>query len=820
MIFLKKLFSVLSFFLLSITFALLILKSKKIMNKFYLLIVFFICFLTSQAQAPAIEWQKALGGTNADSMSDILPTPDGGYIAIGSTVSSDGDVSSVNSSSNVWIVKMNSTGIIQWQRTYGGLAGEGASSIKLTSDGGYIFAGRTYSTDGVFSGNHGDSDVWLVKLDASGDILWQTVLGGTQTEWVYDLKTTSDGGCIFVGSSKSNNGNLTENKGGADYWIVKLNAVGTIQWQKSYGGTSDEYAQSVLQTSDNGYMILGYSQSNDGDVIGNYGDVDIWMIKLDFSGNLLWQKNLGGTRADFGWDICQSADGGYVILGDTDSNDNDVVGRFDRFSDLWIVKLNASGTIVWQKTYGSTATEIATAIAPTIDNGFIVSGYNNGGVTNNGDVTNNHGLADFWILKLDVNGTLQWQKSFGGTNNDYPINVKQTSDGGYVVSGFTASNDGDVAGYHGNSDGWVIKLGAGGNNPPVQPQYVSLSQPISGTVSINTNFTIQGQVFVAGLTDVIPNITGQAPGIQAWIGLSPVGQNTNPASWSNWIPATHNGAYVGNNDEYFANISSSVSGTYYYAIRYLLNDGCYVYGGINSSGVGNFWDGVTYNSGVLTVTEPVIALEGTYNVLVERLNAALGPYYFTNEVVTNTALNEYRTTNTANFYPQGGTPGSAGTVGITSTRPGYTFKRVGYNILVENQLLFDYWNNPISQTPAQFNASTYNPSTGVITVEYTIVFSGVGRIFRSTYNPIPLGTNQPIVNSLSFYPNPVKDVLNISGIESDFSYEIYNFIGQKVSFGNVKSGQNQIDMTRLIKGNYIVRIILDSEIKSIKVIRD
>ena len=786
------------------------------MNKFYLLTVFFFCFLSSHAQAPAIQWQKALGGTNMDKIADIIQTPDGGYIAAGGTLSSDGDLTNDNSNANGWVVKMNNLGVIEWQRTYGGLGSESFYKIKLTSDGGYVLVGTTDSTDGIFSVNQGERDAWVVKLDGVGNIVWQTVLGSIETDYVYDIKPTADGGCIFVGATEvSHTSGWT---GWQDYWIVKLTSTGTFEWQRIYGGTTDDYAQSVLETSDNGYLVTGYSQSDDGDVLDNHGDMDVWILKLDFAGAIVWQKNLGGTGDDFGREALQTNDGGYIIAGDTSSNDGDVVGKLHVGFDFWIVKLDGTGNIVWQRTYGGSGNEYPTGIAQTADNGYIISGVNQN--TNDGDLTNNHGLIDFWILRLNGNGVLQWQKSYGGSENDYPTNVEQTSDGAYIVSGFTASDNGDVVGYHGNVDGWIIKLGTGGNNLPVQPQFVSIQQPVSGSVGINTNFMVSGQVFVAGLTDVAPNISGQAPGIQAWIGLSPVGQNTNPASWSNWVPATHNGAYVGNNDEYFANISSSVSGTYYYATRYLLDDGCYVYGGIKSSGIGNFWDGVNYQSGVLTVTEPAVPLQGVYNVMVEKLNNTGGPYFFTNETVTNTALNQYRTTNTANYYPQGGTPGSTGTVGLAYYQPGYTFKRVGYNILVEDQLLFDYFSNPISQTPTQFNASTYNPTTGVIIIEYTIMFSGVPREYRSTYNPVILGTNQIITNSFSYYPNPVKDVLNISGVESDFSYEIYNFIGQKVGFGDVRSGQNQINMANLVKGNYIIRIISGAEIRTIKVIRD
>jgi hypothetical protein len=294
-----------------------------------------------------------------------------------------------------------------------------------------------------------------VKLDASGNIQWQKCLGGTGDDRANSIQQTTDGGYVVAGRTYSNDGNVTGNHGSDDYWVVKLDASGNIQWQKCLGGTSWEYASSIQQTTDGGYVAAGYTRSNDGDVSGNHGDWDYWVVKLDSSGNIQWQKCLGGTSWDEAYSIQQTTDGGYVVTGYTTSNDGDVSGNHGG-EDYWVVKLDSSGNIQWQKCLGGTGDDRANSIQQTTDGGYVVAGYT---YSNDGDVSGNHGGRDFWVVKLDASGNIQWQKCLGGTNWDEAYSIHQTTDGGYVVAGRTWSNDGDVSGYHGgNYDYWVVKL--------------------------------------------------------------------------------------------------------------------------------------------------------------------------------------------------------------------------------------------------------------------------------------------------------------------------------------------------------------------------
>jgi hypothetical protein len=344
---------------------------------------------------------------------------------------------------------------IEWQKCLGGTADDFANSIQQTSDGGFIVAGETRSNDGDVSGNHGKSDAWVVKLNSLGDILWKKCLGGTGNDYARSIQQISDGGFILTGYTNSNNGDVSGNNGYYDAWVVKLNSSGDILWQKCLGGTYDDYARSIQQTSDTGFILAGYTFSNDGDVSGNHGFSDAWVVKLNSSGDIIWQKCFGGTNEDYAYSIQQTSDSGFIVAGYTFSNDGDVSGYHGYF-DYWVVKLNSSGDIEWQKCLGGTYYDYAYSIQQTSNGGFIVAGSTN---SNNGDVSGYHGYFDYWVVKLNSSGDIEWQKCLGGTNNDYANSIQQTSDGGFIVAGYTESNDGDVSGYHGGDyDAWVVKL--------------------------------------------------------------------------------------------------------------------------------------------------------------------------------------------------------------------------------------------------------------------------------------------------------------------------------------------------------------------------
>lgn len=406
-----------------------------------------------------IDWQKVLGGSNTDDPAIIKPTTDGGYIIAGSTYSYNGDIMSNHGKWDCWIVKLNNSGNIQWQKTLGGTQDDGANSISPTTDGGYIVAGYTLSNDGDIIGHHGSRDFWVVKLDNNGNIQWQKALGGSSTDIAYSVSPTADGGYIVAGETWSNNGDVTDKHGNGDCWVVKLDNSGNIQWQKAMGGGNNEVVRSVSSTDDGGYIVAGQTGSNNGDVMGNNGGGDYWIVKLDNDGNIQWQKTLGGSGNDIAYSLILTTEGGYIVAGETRSNNGDVVGNSNYLGqgDYWIVKLDNNGNIQWQKAFGGSSRDIATNISSTSDGGYIVAGHTS---SKNGDViAGNHGGYDYWIIKLDNNGNIKSATyPLGGSNTDEVRSMVATANGGCVIAGYTKSNNGDVEEALANGDFWILKL--------------------------------------------------------------------------------------------------------------------------------------------------------------------------------------------------------------------------------------------------------------------------------------------------------------------------------------------------------------------------
>jgi len=425
------------------------------MKLFFYTAISILLYQTLYSQSP-IQWQKSFGGSDDDGAFSMQQTFDGGYILAGYSRSSDGDVTGNHGIWDCWVVKLDTNGDLVWQKSLGGSDVDYAYSIQQTLDGGYIMAGLAASIDGDVTGNHGIVDYWVVKLNSNGDLVWQKTLGGSHSDAAFSIQQIDDGGYIVAGTSTSTDGDVTVNYGGKDYWIVKLDISGNLVWQKSLGGSENEQVRSIRQTNDGGYIVAGNSESIDGDVTGNHGGRDYWIVKLSASGNLVWQKSLGGSDDDLARAIQQTDDGGYIIAGISYSIDGDITNNLGS-ADYWIVKLDTSGNLVWQKSFGGSERDAAFSIQQTIDTGYIVSGISQ---STDGDVTGNQGDYDFWIIKLDMNGILLWQESLGGSAEDGTFSIQQTDEGGYIVAGYTESNDGDITENNGMEDLWIVKLDA------------------------------------------------------------------------------------------------------------------------------------------------------------------------------------------------------------------------------------------------------------------------------------------------------------------------------------------------------------------------
>lgn len=406
------------------------------MKKVVFIVAFAFTQLISYGQAPGIAWQECIGNLGGEVPNSMQPTADGGFIIAGRWGS--------YTLYNYYIIKVDSAGTVEWERSFGGDGDDQAYSIAQTADGGYIVAGSGRATPvvtGTFKG------IWILKLDALGNQQWQTFMdvGAAPKR----IQQTLDGGYILAG-------NKSFTARGSDFYIVKLNNVGSVIWTKNYGGAAEDYANDIKQTSDGGYIVAGQVYSSDGDVTGNHGNTDVWILKLDAQGLIEWKKTYGGTGVESANSIALTNDGGYVFAGFSNRNSGDVSGVYGN-PDFWIVKINSTGTLLWQKAFGGDNFDEAYSIKPTIDGGYIVAGDTNS--NNSGYIAGHHGIGlDFWIVKINATGVFQWQKALGGTSDDSANNVIQNNDGSYLITGVTYSNNGDVQTNPGVSLNWLVKL--------------------------------------------------------------------------------------------------------------------------------------------------------------------------------------------------------------------------------------------------------------------------------------------------------------------------------------------------------------------------
>ncbi|MCF6342376.1 MAG: T9SS type A sorting domain-containing protein, partial [Bacteroidales bacterium] len=325
--------------------------------------------------------------------------------------------------------------------------------IISTTDGGSILVGYSSSSDGDISENKGWDDCWVLKLDENGSIQWERSLGGTSRDLGNNILQTDDKGYLIAATTKSTDGDVSENHGGTDFWLLKTDAEGNIEWERTYGGSEDETFAEIKQLNDSCLLLLGSSRSSDGDIESNYGGKDYWLVKTDTEGNLLWEQNYGGSESDNGASIALKKDGGFVLGGSSKSSDGDV-SKNRGLDDYWLASCDAGGNILWQRSYGGSNNDVLKQIEP-MDGGYLLTGYS---FSYDIDVTDNHGSSDMWVVKTYNNGLINWERSLGGSKTDGANAMAFSSDFGYLIAGYTASNDGDVEESSGNIDMWVVKL--------------------------------------------------------------------------------------------------------------------------------------------------------------------------------------------------------------------------------------------------------------------------------------------------------------------------------------------------------------------------
>jgi hypothetical protein len=350
---------------------------------------------------PSAIWSKTFGGSNIDIAHSVQQTSDSGFIFTGFTRSLG-----TQSQRRVLLMKTDKNGIEQWFNTFGGNNDDEGYSVQQTTDGGYIISGYTKSFGA------GVEDVYLIRTDSLGNMLWSKTFGGTHTEIGFSVLQTADGGFIVAGYSFSFAG------GGSDIWIIRTDPSGTELWRKSLGGLSGDGARCIQPTDDGGYILTGWTSS-----YGPSSIMNAWLVKTDSLANIQWHKAFGGSGVDRGFCVKQTSDKGYILTGNTDSFGNGL-------DDLLLVKTDLNGNQEWLKTFGGTGRDYGHSVIQTSDGGFLAAGYT---------VSFGAGGDDVYLVKTDPLGTMEWSKTFGGSSSEIAYSVKETFDGGCIIAGHTLS---------------------------------------------------------------------------------------------------------------------------------------------------------------------------------------------------------------------------------------------------------------------------------------------------------------------------------------------------------------------------------------------
>ena len=458
-------------------------------------------------------WLKTYGGSNHDDGQCIITTLDGGIVVAGNTTSKDKDFEGMDKGqTDIFLLKIDSNNNLVWKRSFGGWLNDSSSAVIESSEGdGYVIIGSTSSNDGDFGGmNHGGQDIVILKTDNNGNVIWKKLIGGSGDDVCKSITYSDDRGYFITGYTGSSDGDIIGgNKGYQDIFVIKVNEMGNILWNSNFGGQEEDEGTSIISTRDNGCIVSGYttninSNPKYSDFSGLHkGHKDIFILKIDSSGNIIWKKVIGGSDRDESHSIVKTIDGGFVLTGQTYSNNIDFNAMNKGLNDIIVIKFDSLGNIVWKKAFGGSGYEAGLSITSSVDNIFVTGTT----YSKDGEFTGlKKGVCSIFILKLDINGELVFKKSYGGTNENFGSSINSTHDGIYLT-GWTNTNDGDFVGMNkGYFDCIVMKLDSNGNlnnttsinefSEPtttlsVHPNPISNSTTVSYKVNTPSNIRIE-----------------------------------------------------------------------------------------------------------------------------------------------------------------------------------------------------------------------------------------------------------------------------------------------------------------------------------------
>lgn len=494
--------------------------------RFFTFLFFIFPLYSGVAYSQDILWEKSYGGKHAEFLFDVLPTPDNGFILAGSSISKkSGNKTEENRGDlDYWIWKMDEKGDLDWQKSFGGSDQDKLKCVLLTDDGGILIAGSSESTVSFDKDekNIGFTDFWILKLNPKGDIEWQKTIGGNGQDELNTIVKTYDGGFVIGGSSnsKKSGDKTTTTFGGMDYWIVKVNNEGKIVWQNTFGGIYNDELISIAVTLDGGFILGGYSNSpNSGNKLSNnHGDSDYWIIKIDKVGKYQWQKTIGGKSEDQLAVVQTLTDGNYLVGGNSKSEVGlDKQKSNQNGTDIWILKLDNEGDIIWQEILNIGKVDVLTSMVVNDDKTILLGGYAQGEIKNNknpikkikgkkheNSIKVQEGTDDYIAIKLNEKGEEIWRKDVGSDGQDILKKVIEVRDGGYLFAGTSSGKvSNEKKSNIGSYDYWVVKL-----KDSMKPDKKKLSIEAIPNPAINFTNLIIGYDFDYG-TATLVDITGR-----------------------------------------------------------------------------------------------------------------------------------------------------------------------------------------------------------------------------------------------------------------------------------------------------------------------
>jgi hypothetical protein len=414
---------------------------------------------------------KTFGGSLEEKINSVVKTADGGMLVFGNTISTNGDINKTHDQIDMWLTKIDASGMKVWSKTIGGSQNDYGMSIIATSDGNFVIAGYSASNDADIPGNVGLHDFFISKIDPQGNKIWNKNYGFSSHDHAHKIIQTRDGGYFVTGFAEyegidgaggtGNNGAGHEighrnvKHGSGEYLGIKLDSEGNFNWYRYFGGTQNDRVNDVVEANDGGFVMVGYSESTNFDITDNKGGYDYWVIKIHENGDLHWKHNFGGSGIDQAFGISKTDNNSYLIVGKTNSTDKDVSKNLGGF-DAWVIHLSDHGHLIWEKSFGGSEFDSATTIRKLANGNFGVVGNSR----NSFDGKLNKGQNDYWMFEIDnkPNSNLYWQKTFGGSKIDIATDFYQTATNEIVIVGESQSDDQDVPQNKGSNDLWILKL--------------------------------------------------------------------------------------------------------------------------------------------------------------------------------------------------------------------------------------------------------------------------------------------------------------------------------------------------------------------------